>query len=91
MVSPKKFEYLKMIQRRSSSDLPISFESKFVFIKLLRQVIDSEQSIDLSRQFLTNKHFFNTYEAYDILKGKYKNYIIKEDVCFHLILVKTIS
>ena len=80
MISPKKYEYLKIIQRRVGSDTSISFESKFTFIKLLRLIIDTEQSIDLSRQFLSNKHFFNTYEAYDIIKGKYKSYIIKEDV-----------
>lgn len=80
MISPKKFEYQKLIQRRTGNDIPISFDSKFSFIKLLRLIIDNEQNIDLSRQFLTNKHFFNTYEAYDLLKGKYKNYIIKEDI-----------
>lgn len=60
--------------------MPLSFESKYSLIKLLRLILDTEQSIDLSRQFLSNKHFFNTYEAYDLIKGKYKSYMIKEDV-----------
>lgn len=80
MVSPKKYEYLKLIQRRLGSEFSMSYESKFNFIKLLRLILDTEQSVDLSRQFLSNKHFFNTYEAYDAIKGKFKNYIIKEDV-----------
>ncbi len=80
MISPKKFEYLKVIQRRNGSETPLSFDSRLSLIKLLRLILDIEQSIDLSRQFLTNKHFFNTYEAYDLIKGRYKSYMIKEDV-----------
>ena len=80
MLSAKKYEYMKLVQRRVSSEFSMCYESKFKFLNLLRLIIDTEQSVDLSRQFLSNKHFFNTYEAYDVLKGKYKNYIIKEDV-----------
>ena len=85
MVSPKKYEYLKLIQRRIASDYFLSYESKFNFIKLLRIILDTEQSVDLSRQFLTNKHLFNSYEAYDIIKGKLQNNIVKEDVLFNFL------
>jgi len=80
MISPKKYEYSKLIQRRLGSEGSMTFESKFSFVKLLRTILEIEQSVDLSRQFLTNKHQFNSYEAYDVIKGKYKNYIIKEDL-----------
>lgn len=80
MVSPRKYEYMQLIQRRIGSDLSMSYESKFNFIKLLRLILNREQRVDLSRKSLCNKHFFNTYEAYDLIKGKWKNYIIKDDV-----------
>ena len=81
MLFPKKNEYAILLkERKIYTDKCISIDSKLILIKLLRTLLDSELLIEDSRMSLTNKNKLSSYDLFDMIKSKYQNYIIKEDV-----------
>ena len=82
MLSPKKPEYARLIRERRNYgyDVELSLESKLILIKLFRTLIEGENLIENNRQFLTSRPLFSSYDAFDAVKGKYQNFILKENV-----------
>lgn len=61
-------------------DVELTLESKLILIKLFRALIEGENLIENNRQFLTARPLFSSYDAFDAVKGKYQNFILKENV-----------
>jgi len=82
MLSPKKPEYARLLRERRNYgyDVDLSLESKLILIKLLRNLIEGENLIEHNRHFLTSRPLFSSYDAFDAVKGKYQNFILKENV-----------
>ena len=81
MLMPKKNEYAILHrERKIKSSKSISIESKLVLIKLISSLIEAESAIEDSRKLLTNNKKLSSYDLFDMVKGKYQNYIVKEDV-----------
>jgi|LauGreDrversion4_2_1035121.scaffolds.fasta_scaffold1907410_1 hypothetical protein len=82
MLSPKKPEYARLLRERRNYgyDVDLSLESKLILIKLLRTLIEGENLIEHNRHFLTSRPLFSSYDAFDAVKGKYQNFILKENV-----------
>ena len=83
MVSPKKTEYFKVLQSKSFSGsfrIKLSNEARLVVRSLFSALIDSEVTLENKKRRLTSAPGFSSYESYEIIKGKYKSFILKEDV-----------
>ena len=82
MLTPKKSEYSRLLRDRKNYgyDSEISLNSKLILIKLFRLLIEGENAIENNRQFLTSRPLFSSYDAFDLIKGRYQNYILKENV-----------
>jgi hypothetical protein len=81
MVVPARQEYAKLMKERTTkSDKSITLESKLIFIKLVKSLLEGEKSIEMSRKALANKKLFSSYDQFDLIKRKYQNFILKEDV-----------
>ena len=78
---PKRQEYARLIKERiTRSGKSISIDSKLILIKLLISLLEGEKSIEMSRKALANKKLFSSYDQFDMIKKKYRNFISKEDV-----------
>ena len=86
MLTPKKAEYARLMKERRNYgyDADLSLESKLILIKLFRTLIEGENLIENNRQFLTSRPLFSSYDAFDAVKGKYQNYVLKENVLFSI-------
>jgi hypothetical protein len=78
---PKREEYGRLMKERTSkSEKNISLESKLILIKLIKSLLEGEKSIEMSRKALANKKLFSSYDQFDLIKRKFQNFILKEDV-----------
>ena len=82
MLTPKKLEYSRLIQDRKNYgyDTEFSIDSRLIMIKLFRLLIDGENLTENNRQFLTSRPLFSSYDAFDLIKERYQNFILKENV-----------
>lgn len=81
MIIPKKYEYSKLIQSRyipSSSSL--SPETRFKFTNLLKGILENEKNVELYKKLLNANVFFNSIQAFNLIKPKYKDYFTLNDV-----------
>ena len=91
MVSPKKTEYYKVLYNKnfSGNRINITNETKVIIRKLFMALIDSEITCENKKRKLTSASGFSNYESYEIIKGKFKSFILKDDVrIFYFILVE---
>jgi len=86
MLIPKKPEYARLIKDRKhyGYDAEFTLDSKLILIKLFRTLIDGENMVEKNRQYLTSRPLFSSYDAFDLIKGKYQNYILKENLNYFL-------
>lgn len=82
MVSPKKTEYFKVLQNKnfSGSRINLSEDTRNVIRNLFISLIDSEICCENKKRKLTSAAGFSNYESYEIIKGRFKSFIMKDDV-----------
>jgi len=87
MISPKKTEYSKILFNRNESysssfgtGIKFYIETKLILKNLLSALIDCEIAINIKKKKLISIPGFSNYESYEIIKGKFKSFILKEDV-----------
>lgn len=83
MISPKKIEYYKVMKNKKSSsisDSGIFEETKSIIKNLFLSLIDAEINTEAKKKRLISVPGFSNYECYEIIKGKFKSFILKEDV-----------
>ena len=84
MVSPKKTEYFKVLQNKnfcgSSFKIKLSNETRLIIKNLFSNLIDAEITSENKKRKLTSAYGFSNYESYEIIKGKFKSFILKDDV-----------
>jgi hypothetical protein len=85
MIVPKKYEYARLLRNRyvPSIFMGIEEDTEATIELLFRAMIESEQEAEkLKREFASESELLNysNYEKYELIKGKYKSTIIKEDV-----------
>jgi hypothetical protein len=82
MISPKKSEYSKLIRNRYPVDLfrGYSYETRKIICNLFRSMFEGEISAEHKRKLINSSSSFSSYENYEIIKGKFKSSILKEDV-----------
>lgn len=88
MVSPKKTEYYKVLNNKnfSGNRINISNETMNIIKNLFIGLIESEISCENKKRKLTSAPGFSNYESYEIIKGKFKSFIMKDDVRIFLII-----
>jgi hypothetical protein len=89
MVTPKKYEYSKILRNRSPDEYfnGLSYESRKLLTQLFRSIIDSEATAEQRRKFLADYPGFSSYEYFELIKGKYSPGIIKDDVIIFIYLL----
>lgn len=83
MISPKKYEYAKLLRNRYPNEayyFDLSYESKKNLTLLFRSIIEGEVSSELKRKILNSAPDFSSYENFEVIKGKFKTSILREDV-----------
>jgi hypothetical protein len=82
MVVPKKYEYSKLIRSRLSHGCyrELSYESRKSLTILFRSIIDGECNSEQKRKILNSSPDFSSYENFELVKGKIKTCILKNDV-----------
>lgn len=83
MVLPKKAEYSNIfINKNISGSLGIRLynETRLIVRSLFIALIDNEISSESKKHKLISTPGFSNYECYEIIKGKFKSFILKEDV-----------
>lgn len=84
MVLPKKPEYSKILLNKNFSGSNIGIrlynETRIIVRNLLIALIDCEISTESKKRKLISVPGFSNYESYEIIKGKFKSFILKEDV-----------
>ena len=84
MVSPKRNEYLKVMKNKDSINyvLPLTDDTKSIIRNLFVSLIDAEINTETKKKRLTSVPGFSNYESYELIKGKFKSFILKDDVKF---------
>ena len=89
MISPKKPEYSKILFNRNEiynstsgigMRIKLFMETNLILKNLLSALIDCEIAIDIKKKKLISVPGFSNYESFEIIKGKFKSFILKEDV-----------
>jgi hypothetical protein len=82
MVCPKKIEYYKVMKNKSNlpSSLNITQDAKSIIRSLFISLIDAEINTEAKKKRLTSSAGFSNYESYELIKGKFKSFILKDDV-----------
>jgi len=82
MVCPKKSEYYKVMKSKHNlnSILILTQESKSIIRSLFISLIDAEINTEAKKKRLTSSVGFSNYESYELIKGKFKSFILKDDV-----------
>jgi hypothetical protein len=74
-----------------SSFRDLSFDTRKNLNNLFKSIIEGEQSAENKRRLLTSPTSFSSYENFEMVKGRYKSSIGKEDVSnfkkFYLFIV----
>jgi hypothetical protein len=88
MITPKKMEYAKLVRNRLSPGYfrPLSYESKKNLTLLFRSIIDGEINSEQKRKILNSRSEFSSYENFEIIKGKIKSSVLKDDVFINFYL-----
>lgn len=68
------------LNRKPEKNKEISKQSKNLIIDFFRFLLENENRIQNIKILLTKKPGFNFFEIFEVLKGKIKGFIIKEDV-----------
>jgi hypothetical protein len=87
MVVPLRSEYSRLIRNRypTSYGCEISYDTRRTVSQLLKAIIEAESVAEHSRKILNTNYGFSTYECFEIIKGRYKSYVLKDDVRFDII------
>lgn len=82
MVCPKKNEYNKVMKSKSNliGRSILDQDSKSIMRSLFISLIDAEINTENKKKRLTSTAGFSNYESYEIIKGKFKSFILKDDV-----------
>jgi hypothetical protein len=82
MITPIKYEYSKLIKNRLpyEYDNGLSMESRRILGKLFTAIIESETAIESKRTLLNSSPYFSSYDSYELIKGRFKSFISREDV-----------
>ena len=82
MISPKKTEYYKVLYNNNfdGSRISITNDTKTVMRNLFVALIDAEIACENKKRKLTSASGFSNYESYEIIKGRFKSFIMKDDV-----------
>lgn len=88
MVCPKKSEYSKVMKSKNNSNNRINLkqDSKSIIKSLFMSLIDAEINTENKKKRLTSGAGFSNYESYELIKGKFKSFILKDDVILKIIL-----
>ena len=84
MVSPKKTEYFKVLTNKNFCGSRLNFTNytRNIIRNLFVGLIESEISCENKKRKLTSAPGFSNYESYEIIKGRFKSFIMKDDVYF---------
>lgn len=82
MVCPKKSEYYKVMKSKNNfhGSLNITQDSQSIIRSLFISLIDAEINTEAKKKRLTSSAGFSNYESYELIKGKFKSFILKDDV-----------
>ena len=82
MVCPKKAEYNKVMKSKNNSNnkLILTQDSTSIIKSLFISLIDAEINTENKKKRLTSSAGFSNYESYELIKGKFKSFILKDDV-----------
>jgi Ca2+-binding EF-hand superfamily protein len=90
MILPNKIEYAGLLRNRvlfNKYEKEVSNESRKIFLNLLRLLITNETKAESLRKFCSDRPLFSVYDAFDNIRSKIKNYLIKEDVKYILFIM----
>jgi hypothetical protein len=88
MVSPKKTEYFKVLSNKNfCGRINLTNYSRNIIRNLFIGLIDSEITCENKKRKLTSAPEFSNYESYEIIKGRFKSFIMKEDVYLFKFLI----
>jgi len=87
MVFPKKSEYSKIMKDKDyiSNNLIINQDTKSLIKSLFVSLINAEINTETKKRRLTSNAGFSNYESYEMIKGKFKSFILKDDVNYSFI------
>jgi hypothetical protein len=87
MICPKKSEYSKVIKSREilNGNMKITQDTKSIIKNLFISLIDADINTEAKKKRLTSISGFSNYESYEIIKGKFKSFILKDDVSEYFI------
>jgi len=82
MVCPKKAEYNKVMKSKNNlnNKLILTQDSTSIIKSLFISLIDAEINTENKKKRLTSSAGFSNYESYELIKGKFKSFILKDDV-----------
>jgi hypothetical protein len=82
MVCPKKAEYNKVMKSKNNPNnkLILTQDSTSIIKSLFISLIDAEINTENKKKRLTSSAGFSNYESYELIKGKFKSFILKDDV-----------
>ena len=82
MVCPKKSEYYKVMKSKNNINSRLNFtqDSKSIIRSLFISLIDAEINTENKKKRITSSAGFSNYESYELIKGKFKSFILKDDV-----------
>lgn len=82
MICPRRIEYSQLLRSRYPPEyfVQLSYEARKNLNMLLRNLIEGEQIAEEKKQLLNASIGFSSYESFEMLKGRYKSFVLKEDV-----------
>jgi len=83
MICPKKSEYSKVMKSKeilNNNKMNITQDTKAIIRSLFVSLIDAEINTEAKKKRLTSISGFSNYESYEMIKGKFKSFILKDDV-----------
>jgi Ca2+-binding EF-hand superfamily protein len=90
MICPCREEYNSLLQGENSfKDSEVPASTLKGLSDLFRLLINNENQIENLRRSLTDRPLFVVSEAFSVLKGKIKNYIIRQDVYKKIFIYKS--
>lgn len=85
MICPKKLEYSKIVKEKYQKSLLtslISHETRLILKNLLISLIEAEINLETKKKKINSITGYSNYDSYETIKGKYKSFILKNDVIF---------
>lgn len=87
LVCPKKEEYSKVFKNKpylNPNRIKLTDDTLSILRSLFTSIIEAELTTETKKKQLTSVAGFSNYESYEIIKGKFKSFILKDDVIYQL-------